>query len=49
MSDTNILRPFSFVLAVQDLERRVAYVRDVFGFRVEWADRPPLQSGDYGK
>ena len=38
MTDTNTLRPFAFVLAVQDLERNAAYFRDVLGFRVDWAD-----------
>lgn len=38
MSDTNTLRPFAFVLAVQDLDRNTAYFRDVLGFRVDWAD-----------
>lgn len=38
MTDTNTLRPFAFVLAVQDLDRNTAYFRDVLGFRVDWAD-----------
>ncbi|MEX3952452.1 VOC family protein [Paraburkholderia sp. EG287B] len=38
MTNTNTLRPFAFVLAVQDLERNAAYFRDVLGFRVDWAD-----------
>ncbi|HTR10481.1 MAG TPA: VOC family protein [Paraburkholderia sp.] len=38
MADMNKLRPFAFVLAVQDLERNTAYFRDVLGFRVDWGD-----------
>ncbi|MFT4066184.1 VOC family protein [Paraburkholderia sp.] len=34
----NTLRPFAFVLAVQDLERSAAYFRDVLGFHAEWTD-----------
>lgn len=37
MSATDELRPFSFVLAVPDLDRSTAYFRDALGFRVEWA------------
>ncbi|RZL94286.1 MAG: bleomycin resistance family protein [Variovorax sp.] len=36
MPQANELRPFSFVLAVPDLERTTAYFRDALGFKVEW-------------
>ncbi|WP_245801212.1 VOC family protein [Pollutimonas bauzanensis] len=32
------LRPFSFVLAVPDLERSASYFRDALGFRLEWPE-----------
>jgi len=32
------VRPFAYVLAVQDLERSAAYYRDVLEFRVLWED-----------
>ncbi|WP_087691499.1 MULTISPECIES: VOC family protein [unclassified Pandoraea] len=38
MSDTNVLRPFAFVLAVPSIERSAAYFSDVLGFQVEWAE-----------
>lgn len=38
MPEATQLRPFSFVLAVPDLERSTAYFRDALGFRVEWPE-----------
>lgn len=38
MSDTNVLRPFAFVLAVPSIERSAAYFSEVLGFQVEWAE-----------
>ena len=38
MPQSNQLRPFSFVLAVPDIERNTAYFRDALGFRVEWPE-----------
>lgn len=38
MPKANQLSPFSFVLAVPDLERNTAYFRDALGFRVEWPE-----------
>jgi|GEM_PF-5373364 len=37
-NNPSTLRPFAYVLAVQDLDRSTAYFRDVLGFREEWAD-----------
>jgi hypothetical protein len=34
MSQANQLRPFSFVLAVPDLERNTAYFRDAWALRL---------------
>jgi predicted enzyme related to lactoylglutathione lyase len=42
MSDSNALRPelrpFSYVLAVPDIDRSAAYFRDALGFAIEWSD-----------
>jgi catechol 2,3-dioxygenase-like lactoylglutathione lyase family enzyme len=43
MPTTSDLRPFAFVLAVPDLQRNVAYFRDVLGFSVEWPDSSDWQ------
>ena len=37
------LRPFVFVLAVNDLERTTKYFRDALGFKVQWEDRSDWQ------
>jgi predicted enzyme related to lactoylglutathione lyase len=38
MPKANQLRPFSFVLAVPDLERNTAYFRVALGFKAEWPE-----------
>jgi catechol 2,3-dioxygenase-like lactoylglutathione lyase family enzyme len=38
MGGKAMLRPFAFVLAVQDLERSAAWYRDVLGFKLEWEE-----------
>lgn len=38
MPETSDLRPFAFVLAVQDMEASARYFHDVLGFKVQWAD-----------
>jgi predicted enzyme related to lactoylglutathione lyase len=38
MAKSDDLRPYAFVLAVQDLARSAAYFEDVLGFRLEWKD-----------
>jgi hypothetical protein len=32
------LRPFAFVLAVQDIETTAAYFQDALGFDLQWAE-----------
>lgn len=44
MQKANHLRPFSFVLAVPDVERNTLYFRDALGFR---ADGPKEQGGSF--
>ncbi|OZI54183.1 VOC family protein [Bordetella genomosp. 5] len=49
MSELNSnLRPFSFVLAVPDLERSASYFRDVLGFRLEWPEGTGWQLASRG-
>ena len=38
MPQVNQLRPFLFVLAVQDPERNTTYFRDALGFKAEWLE-----------